>query len=84
MLPLHAGAEQAVVTTKTDTTELAAIALLSTLLGGDEQRLDALMQTPGRMARVFEIEQDIPRVAERYRYLSACVTVGRASYWSCI
>ena len=77
VLPLHAGEELAVAATKTYTTELAAIALLSTLLGGDGARLDALMQMPVRMAQVFEIEQDIPRVAERYRYLSACVTVGR-------
>ena len=77
VLPLHAGDELAVAATKTYTTELAAIALLSTLLGGDGDRLDALIQMPGRMAQVFEIEQDIPRVAERYRYLSACVTVGR-------
>jgi len=77
VLPLHAGEELAVAATKTYTTELAAIALLSTLLGGDGARLDELMQMPDRMAQVFEIEQDIPRVAERYRYLSACVTVGR-------
>ena len=77
VLPLHAGDELAVAATKTYTTELAAIALLSTLLGGDAARLDELMQMPDRMAQVFEIEQDIPRVAERYRYLSACVTVGR-------
>ena len=77
VLPLHAGDELAVAATKTYTTELAAIALLSTLLGGDVARLDELMQMPDRMAQVFEIEQDIPRVAERYRYLSACVTVGR-------
>ncbi len=77
VLPLHAGEELAVAATKTYTTELAAIALLSTLLGGDAARLDELMQMPDRMAQVFEIEQDIPRVAERYRYLSACVTVGR-------
>jgi glucosamine--fructose-6-phosphate aminotransferase (isomerizing) len=77
VLPLHAGEERAVAATKTYTTELAAIALLSTLLGGDGARLDDLMQMPERMAQVFEIEQDIPRVAERYRYLSACVTIGR-------
>ena len=77
VLPLHAGEELAVAATKTYTTELAAIALLSALLGGDGERLDALMAMPERMAAVFDIEQDIPRVAERYRYLSACVTVGR-------
>ena len=82
VLPLHAGEDLAVAATKTYTTELAAIALLSTLLGGDQSRLDALMQTPDRMLQVFEIEQDIPRVAERYRYLSACVTVGRGYNYS--
>ena len=77
VLPLHAGEERAVAATKTYTTELAAIALLSTLLGGDEGRLEELMAMPDRMAQVFQIEQDIPRVAERYRFLSACVTIGR-------
>jgi len=77
VLPLHAGEERAVAATKTYTTELAAIALLSTLLGGDEGRLEELRAMPDRMAQVFQIEQDIPRVAERYRFLSACVTIGR-------
>ncbi|NOX60364.1 MAG: SIS domain-containing protein [Chloroflexi bacterium] len=77
VLPLHAGEERAVAATKTYTTELAAIALLSALLGNDENRHQELMQMPERMAQVFEIEQDIPRVAERYRFLSACVTIGR-------
>ena len=77
VLPLHAGPELAVAATKTYTTELAAIALLSTLLGGDSARLDALLRTPALMAQVFEQEEAIPPIAERYRYLSACVTVGR-------
>ncbi len=77
VLPLHAGSEQAVAATKTYTTELAAIALLSVLLEDDEARLEALMEAPIFMARVFEIEPSIPPVAERYRFLSACVTVGR-------
>ena len=77
VLPLHAGEERAVAATKTYTTELAAIALISTLLGGDAARLEELMAMPDRMAQVFQIEQDIPRVAERYRFMSACVTIGR-------
>jgi glucosamine--fructose-6-phosphate aminotransferase (isomerizing) len=77
VLPLHAGPEFAVAATKTYTTELAAIALLSTLLGGKTERLQALMQIPAHMEQLFTLEQDIPRIAERYRYLSACVTVGR-------
>lgn len=76
VLKLHAGEEKSVAATKTYTTSLAAIALLSAVLSGDDARLAALDQIPGVAAQALALP-GIDRVAERYRYMSACVAIGR-------
>jgi len=65
-----------VAATKTYTAELAAIALLSVALAGGE-RLDALRRVPEQVAEVLALHEDIALVAERYRYMESCVTIGR-------
>jgi glucosamine--fructose-6-phosphate aminotransferase (isomerizing) len=77
VLDLHAGEEKSVAATKTYTSELAAIALLSVQLSGDSQRLDALNQTPQLVAQALEVEERVLRVAERYRFMESCVVIGR-------
>ncbi|MCO6449555.1 MAG: SIS domain-containing protein [Caldilineales bacterium] len=77
VLDLHAGQEKSVAATKTYTSELAAIALLSVALSGDDEMNRALAQIPQKVARVFSHEEHIAQVAERYRYMQACVTIGR-------
>lgn len=63
--------------TKTYTAELAAIALLSALHRGDEAMLAALHEVPEAVADTLAMEEEIARVAPRYRYMSRCVVISR-------
>jgi len=77
VIPLHAWPEQAVAATKSYTTSLAALALFSCALSGDEKGLKELQQLPAWMQHTLQITQSVlPRV-ERYRYMEHCVVVGR-------
>ncbi len=74
---LHAGSEKAVAATKTYTAELAAIALLSTALCGNEQMQQELTQIPNKMAVILSMNTAVAAIAERYRYMTTCIVVGR-------
>lgn len=77
VISLHAGQERAVAATKTYTAQLAALALLSCTLGTDPERLEALRWAPRAVERVLGTEEPIARAVERYRYMEACVVLGR-------
>ena len=77
VIDLRAGLEQSVAATKTYTAELAAIALLSATLAGDESMLSTLRQVPQVIAKTLGMNDDIARIAERYRYMQTCVVIGR-------
>lgn len=77
VLNLHAGEEKAIAATKTYTAELAAIALLSSVLSGDPAQAAALAAIPDQVGQALALNSDLDRIAERYRYMEACVTVGR-------
>ncbi len=77
IIPLHAGEELAVAATKTYTSQLAAIALLSATLADDDAMMSALGQTPMNMNKVLNASLEIGRLVERYRYMRACVVIGR-------
>jgi glucosamine--fructose-6-phosphate aminotransferase (isomerizing) len=77
VIPLHAGVERAVAATKTYSAQLAALALLSCALGDDPGRLEALREVPQVVKHVLGGEERIARVVERYRYMEACVVLGR-------
>jgi len=77
VINLQAGAEKSVAATKTYTGELTAVALLSALLADDAEMLSALQQIPTQVAQTLTIGPDIRRIAERYRYMRACVVIGR-------
>jgi glucosamine--fructose-6-phosphate aminotransferase (isomerizing) len=81
VLGLHAGEEKSVAATKTYTASLAAIALLSTALSGDDSQLAALGRIPELAAQALALP-GIDRVAERYRYMSACIAIGRGFNYS--
>ncbi len=74
---LHAGREQAVAATKTYTTSLMTIAMLSAALAESQQRFDTLAQVPGFIAQVTQSTQATLKASERYRYMDACVVVSR-------
>lgn len=77
VLNLHAGKEQSVAATKTYTSELATIALLSVCLDNDPERKEMLTQVPLQVEKALGIEPHVAGMAERYRYMEACVTIGR-------
>lgn len=77
VIDLNAGEEQAVAATKTYTSELAAIALLSALLAADEEMLHALELVPAMMSSVLSMSEQIAVLAPRYRYMSHSVVIGR-------
>ena len=77
VLPLNAGGEKAVAATKTYTTSLAALALLSVSLDEDQQRMDALRSVPDHMQCTLEGLQEALKRVERYRYMEQCAVIGR-------
>jgi glutamine---fructose-6-phosphate transaminase (isomerizing) len=74
---IRAGAENAVAATKTYTSQLLAIALLSAALAGDESRFSELARLPGWITHALEQNDRIAQAALRYRYMQQCVVLGR-------
>jgi len=80
--PLHAGSERATAATKTYTTSLAALALFSTLLAGNEDHLSDLLKAPAGMKETFGgLDSSLTHV-ERYRYINRCAVIGRGFNYS--
>jgi glucosamine--fructose-6-phosphate aminotransferase (isomerizing) len=77
VIDLHAGQERAVAATKTYTTELAAIALLSATLAENNDMMAALEEMPNAVAHTLAMDELIAQVAPRYRYMERCVVIGR-------
>src|SRR5919198_3083074 len=68
VLPLHAGEERAVAATKTYLNSIAAVALLSSVAAGDQDRLRALHSAPAAVAK--QIDQTLAVVDRLDRYSS--------------
>ena len=77
LLDIQAGNEKAVAATKTYTTELMSIAMLSTALSGNKARWNELAEVPGWMKAVLKHDALISQAAERYRYMDQTVVLGR-------
>jgi glucosamine--fructose-6-phosphate aminotransferase (isomerizing) len=77
VLDIQAGDELAVAATKTYTTELMAIAMLSAALAGDVARWGELEQVPGWVSAALAQDETIRGSAQRYRYMQQCVALGR-------
>lgn len=77
VIQLRAGVEQSLAATKTYTSELAAIALLSTLLAENEEMAQQLARIPDAVAVGLGIADTVAAAAERYRYMRYCVVIGR-------
>ena len=77
VLETQAGEEQAVAATKTYTSQLASIALLSAALAPEPDLFGALESVPGLMREALELDDVIRAAAERYRYMSQCAVLGR-------
>ncbi len=74
---LNAGEERSVAATKTYTAELTAIAALSVALDENPRRFSALQSVPQAVQKVLEVQQNIAQIVPRYRYMRACVVIGR-------
>ncbi|MCB0108668.1 MAG: SIS domain-containing protein [Caldilineaceae bacterium] len=77
VITLHAGEERSIAATKTYTSELMALALLSATLADDAQMLDELTLVPAAVENVLAVNKEIRTIAPRYRYMQDCVVIGR-------
>lgn len=77
VIDVQAGPELAVAATKSYTSQVAGVALLSAVLAGDAQRLAELDALPAAVARTLEMDAAIEAAAPRYRFMSASVVIGR-------
>jgi glucosamine--fructose-6-phosphate aminotransferase (isomerizing) len=77
VVDIEAGQELAVAATKTYTTELMAIAMLSAALAGNTERWRELEQVAGWIHEALGQDQAIGQLAQRYRYMQQCVVLGR-------
>ncbi len=77
VLDIQAGAEKAVAATKTYTSELMAIAMISAALSNSEERWNELASVSNWADQTLALDQEIARMAQRYRYMSHCVVLGR-------
>lgn len=77
VLDIQAGEEKAVAATKTYTTELMTIAMLSAALADDKAYWRELGKVSGWAEKVIKQDAAIARMAERYRYMRQCVVLGR-------
>ena len=77
VLDIQAGAEKAVAATKTYTTELMSIAMLSTALSDSKERWAQLASVPEWAQYVLKLDESIAQMAQRYRYMTHCVVLGR-------
>lgn len=77
VLDLQAGEEVSLAATKTYTAQLASLALLSAELDPSQVFSQDLASLPNQLEKVFENEAHIDNLAERYRYMSHCVVIGR-------
>lgn len=77
VLPLLAGDEKAVAATKTYTSQLACVALLSAVLSDDAERLDQLKRIPEAVSQALKLEGQAKAIAERYRYMRSGVVLSR-------
>ncbi|MDX1520177.1 MAG: SIS domain-containing protein [Anaerolineae bacterium] len=77
VINLQAGVEKSVAATKTYTSELAAIALLSTVLAGSEKMEESLAAVPETVTATLALAPILAKITERYRYMRDCVVIGR-------
>lgn len=77
MINTSAGPEKAVAATKTYTTQLLAVAMLSIALKGDKKRLSELQGLPEMVENALKLDPAVEQAAKRYRNMEKCVILGR-------
>ncbi|HKJ37881.1 MAG TPA: SIS domain-containing protein [Anaerolineales bacterium] len=82
VLDIQAGEEKAVAATKTYTTELMAIAMLSAALEDSNDRWNELASVPQWVEQTLALDVSIAQMTQRYRYMDQCVVLGRGFNYS--
>jgi glutamine---fructose-6-phosphate transaminase (isomerizing) len=82
VLDIQAGKEKAVAATKTYTTELMSIAMLSAALNGSQPQWGELAEVPRWMKSVLKQNTFVENAAQRYRYIDQTVVLGRGFNYS--
>lgn len=77
VLDIQAGDEKSIAATKTYTSELMAIAMLSTAMSRNNSQWCELESLPEQAQNVLTQDESICRMVERYRYMRHCVVLGR-------
>jgi glucosamine--fructose-6-phosphate aminotransferase (isomerizing) len=77
LIDTTAGPEAAVAATKTYTTQLVAIAMLSAALSDDGEQREWLARLPRLVEDALALEDVVAPAVERYRYMSQCAVLGR-------
>ena len=77
VLDIQAGDEKAVAATKTYTNELMSIAMLSAALSDSTEYWEQLACVPEWAQYVLKLDESIAQMAQRYRYMTHCVVLGR-------
>jgi glutamine---fructose-6-phosphate transaminase (isomerizing) len=77
ILDVQAGDEKSIAATKSYTTELMAIAMLSVALADDKTHWRELRKVSGWTEKVLKQNAPIAHMVERYRYIRQCVVLGR-------
>jgi glucosamine--fructose-6-phosphate aminotransferase (isomerizing) len=77
VLDIQSGPEEAVAATKTYTTELMAVAMLSAALSGNKKNWEELGKVAGWMKQALKQDAFIAQAVQRYRYINQTVVLGR-------
>lgn len=77
VMDIQAGEEKAVAATKTYTTELMAIAMISAALSDSDERWKELASVSTWAEQALMLDAQIAQMTQRYRYMSQCVVLGR-------
>ena len=76
-LPLHAGEEKSVAATKTYTTQLFAIAMLSAALDTSPQHWNELLQLPDQIDEAIRLTGNLDQAAALFQDAQRFVVIGR-------
>ena len=77
VLDIQAGQEKAIAATKTYTSSLMALAMISAALSGDPTQLADLAHVPATMQAALAVDPAIKAGIGRFRNMTRCVVLGR-------
>jgi len=77
VIDIHAGTEKAVAASKTYTSQLQTIAMLSAAWKNDQNRWDEIKSLPAWSSKILANNSKMINAVPRYRYMDQCVVLGR-------